>query len=78
MNTFKEDHIEQIREWESGGKRDTDEGKLDFEGFLSPLVLKRYAQYMHPNRKMKDGSIRKSDNWQLGFGICEEHAQTCM
>ena len=67
-----------IREWVSGGKRDTDEGKLDFEGFLSPLVLKRYAQYMNPNRKMKDGSTRDSDNWQLGFGSFKEHAQTCM
>ena len=58
--------------------RDTDEDKLDFEGYLSPIVLKRFAQYMHPNRKMKDGSIRDSDNWQAGFGTFREHAQTCM
>ena len=68
----------QIREWETGGKRDTDEGKLDYEGFLSSVVLKRYAQYMHKNRKMRDGSIRDSDNWQAGFGTFREHAETCM
>ena len=67
-----------IREWDSGGKRDTDENKLDYEGFFSPLVLKRFAQYMQPNRKMKDGSIRDSDNWQKGFGNLEEHSKTCL
>ena len=67
-----------IRKWDTGGMRDTDEGKLDYEGFLSPVVLKRFAQYMHPHRKMADGSIRDSDNWQKGFGTFGEHAVTCM
>jgi hypothetical protein len=57
------------RVFETGANRDTDEGKLDFEGFLSPLVLERYAQYMHKNRKLKDGSLRDSDNWQKGIPI---------
>ena len=67
-----------IREWDTGGKRDTEKGKLDYEGFLSPIVLERFALYMHPNRKMKDGSYRDSDNWQQGFGTFREHARTCM
>ncbi len=67
-----------MREWESGGKRDTEVGKLDFEGFLSPLVLMRYAKYMHKHRKMKDGSYRDSDNWQKGFGSLSEHFKVCM
>jgi len=59
------------RVFSSGATRDTDEGKYDFEGFLSPLVLCRYAQYMHKHRKMADGSLRASDNWQKGLPIKE-------
>jgi hypothetical protein len=57
------------RQFETGATRDVDTGKLDYEGFLSPLVLERYAQYMHKNRHMKDGSLRNSDNWQLGIPL---------
>ena len=56
-----------MREFKSGATRDTDEGKLDFEGFLSPPVLWRYAQYMHKNRIQADGKLRDSDNWQKGM-----------
>lgn len=53
----------------TGASRDTDEGKLDYEGFLSSLVIQRFARYMHENRKMKDGSYRDSDNWQKGMPL---------
>ena len=56
-----------IRTFESGATRDTDEGKLDYEGFLSPLVVERYAQYMHKHRMQSDGRLRASDNWQRGI-----------
>lgn len=56
-----------MRQFETGATRDTDEGKLDYEGFLSPAVLERYAQYMHKNRIQADGSLRDSDNWQKGI-----------
>jgi hypothetical protein len=56
-----------VREFNTGATRDTDAGKLDYEGFLSPLVLERYAQYMHKNRIQTDGSLRDSDNWQKGI-----------
>lgn len=56
-----------VRTFSTGANRDTAEGKLDFEGFLSPTVLKRYAEYMHKNRKLGDGSLRDSDNWQKGI-----------
>ena len=56
-----------MREFETGATRDSDEGKLDFEGFLSPSVLKRYAEYMHKNRVQSDGNLRPSDNWQKGI-----------
>ena len=55
------------RTFDTGATRDTEEGKLDYEGFLSPLVLKRYAEYLHSHRKMADGSLRDSDNWQKGM-----------
>lgn len=56
-----------IRQFESGANRNSDEGKLDFEGFLSPTVLEAYAVYMNSNRKLENGDIRDSDNWQKGI-----------
>ena len=55
------------RYFTGGAYRDLDESKLDYEGFLSPEVLKRYAEYMHKNRKQSDGKMRDSDNWQGGI-----------
>ncbi|KKN23572.1 hypothetical protein LCGC14_0903510 [marine sediment metagenome] len=57
------------RTFDTGATRDTEEGKLDYEGALSPLVLQRYVQYLHKHRKMADGSIRDSDNWQKGVPL---------
>ena len=56
-----------MRQFNTGATRDTDEGKLDFEGFLSPLVLIRYAEYMDKHRTQADGKVRSSDNWQKGM-----------
>jgi len=56
-----------VRTFNTGANRDTDTDKFDYEGFLSPLVLERYAAYMHKNRLLKDGSLRDSDNWQKGI-----------
>jgi len=59
----------EIRTFDSGATRDTDIGKWDYEGFLSPLVLKRYAEYMHKCRIQSDGKLRESDNWQKGIPV---------
>ena len=56
-----------MRQFETGATRDGDGEKLDFEGFESPLVTKRFAQYMHLHRKQADGGLRGSDNWQKGI-----------
>lgn len=56
-----------IRQFSTGATRDTDAGKLDFDGFLSPLTLRAYAEYMHRHRALPDGSQRPSDNWTLGI-----------
>lgn len=61
------DSAKGIRQFASGANRNSDEGKLDYEGFLSPAVLEAYAKYMHKNRKLEDGTLRDSDNWQKGI-----------
>ena len=56
-----------IRTFNTGANRNSDQGKLDFEGFLSPLTLEAYAEYMNKNRHLEDGTLRDSDNWQKGI-----------
>ena len=58
-----------MRNFSTGATRDTDENKLDFEGFLSPLVLRRYAEYLNKHRTQADGKLRDSDNWQKGIPL---------
>lgn len=55
------------RLFDSGAYRDGEEGKLDYEGFFSPAVLERRAQYMDAHRVQSNGELRGSDNWQLGI-----------
>lgn len=55
------------REFKTGANRNSDHGKLDYEGFNSVLVDWMYAQYMHKHRLLEDGTYRDSDNWQKGF-----------
>jgi len=56
-----------MRKFSTGATRDDDADKLDFEGFISPVVLKRYAEYLHKHREQADGKMRDSDNWQKGI-----------
>lgn len=58
-----------VRKFDSGAIRDVDDNKLDYEGFISPAVMEVFAQYMHTHRKIADGSLRDSDNWQKGIPI---------
>jgi len=58
------------RQFETGATRDTDDQKLDYEGFISPLEDRRVAEYMHTKRLSnipKGQTIRSSDNWQKGI-----------
>ncbi len=66
---FADESPEKIREFATGANRDQDMTKFDYEGFLSPLALARFAAYMHKNRKMSDGNTRASDNWQRGIPV---------
>lgn len=58
-----------MRQFETGATRDSDDGKLDYEGFLSPFALERFGEFMHAHRVQADGQIRDSDNWQKGIPI---------
>lgn len=69
MQRQRPSDYETMRKFETGATRDTDQGKLDYEGFLSPLALERYAEYMNENRIQADGKLRDSDNWQKGIPL---------
>ena len=58
-----------MRTFDTGATRDTDDGKLNYEGFLSPIVLRRFAAYMHSKRLQPDGELRAADNWQKGMPL---------
>jgi len=65
----KERNAISMRTFNSGATRDSDEMKLDYDGFLSPLVLRRYAEYLNKHRVQADGKLRDSDNWQKGIPL---------
>ena len=58
-----------MRQFETGATRNDDTDQPDYEGFLSPLVIARYGEYMHRHRKQADGKLRTSDNWQKGISL---------
>lgn len=61
------DEKSQMQRFSTGATRSSDDLKLDYEGFLSPFVLERYAQYLNEHRIDADGNTRDSDNWQKGM-----------
>lgn len=56
-----------MRQFDTGATRNQDAQRIDPEGFLSPMVLLRFSEYMNRNRLQADGTIRSSDNWQKGI-----------
>lgn len=58
-----------IREFETGATRSAQKGKLEYRRFLSPTVLRRYAEFMDANRVQPDGSLRDPDNWKMGIPL---------
>jgi len=58
-----------MREFKTGATRDSNDNKLDYEGFNHPIVDKSFAEYMHFHRKQTDGKLRDSDNWQKGIPL---------
>ncbi len=58
--------LQPMRSFETGATRGADDGKLDYEGFLSPWAMDAFARYMDRNRITALG-VRDSDNWQKGI-----------
>lgn len=58
-----------MRQFDTGATRNEAEHKHDYEGFLSPLVLRRFGAYMHSHQEQADGQLRPSDNWQKGMPL---------
>lgn len=55
-----------MRTFDTGATRNV-EVDPDYHGFLSPLALHAYGEYMHRHRLQADGTMRDSDNWQKGI-----------
>lgn len=55
-----------VRQFDTGATRDDLASKPDYEGYLSPLVIERFGQYMLAHQHTSTG-LRASDNWQLGI-----------
>lgn len=51
----------------SGATRDSEDGKLQYTQFLSPSVLRRFAEYLNAHKTAADGSTRTGDNWKRGI-----------
>ena len=60
-----------MRTFKRGATRDTNRNKPDYEGYLSPLVLERYGEYMLKHQIQSDGTAREGDNWQKGIPLTE-------
>jgi len=61
--------MSEIRTFETGATRSPMKDKLCYSGFLSPLALKRFAEYMHHHRTQANGQIREPNNWKKGIPL---------
>lgn len=59
----------EVKQFSTGATRSSQDGKLEYRRFLSPSVLRRYAEFMHKNRVQPDGALRDPDNWKKGIPI---------
>lgn len=60
-------NFEEVRKFDTGATRSSAAGKLEYRRFLSPLSIRRYAEFMDKNRVQPDGTLREPDNWKLGI-----------
>ncbi len=56
-----------MRTFAGGATRNDDSKKNDYRGFVSPIALRAYGDYMTEHRVQKDGTVRASDNWKNGI-----------
>lgn len=67
-----------LRVADTGAIRNSDIGKIRYQGALSPLVLEAYGKYIEKHSLLPDGTHRDNKNWQKLFGTPEEHRQVCI
>lgn len=67
QSAIEEMFRESVRTFDSGATRSALGDKLEYEGYFSPLVLQRFAQYMKVHQQQADGNMRAADNWQKGI-----------
>lgn len=58
---------DKIRTFAGGATRDTLSNKPSYVKALSPIVLRRYVEYIGKHRVQADGSLRDWDNWKQGM-----------
>lgn len=63
--------MEKIRTFTSGATRNLSDHKIDYDGFLSFKVLRRFGEYMSSKRLQANGVVRDGDNWKKGIPIAE-------
>lgn len=56
-----------MRRFKTGATRSDINDKPDYEGCLSPQVIRAFGAFMQHHSICEDGSRRASDNWQLGI-----------
>lgn len=62
-----------VRQFDTGATRSPLGDKLEYDGYLNPMVLKRYAEYMKKHQTQSDGNKRAADNWQKNIPIESLH-----
>ncbi len=58
-----------MRTFDTGATRSDDAVRDDPEGYMSPIVIERFCQFMTKHREQEDGSVREGDNWQKGMPL---------
>ena len=56
----------EIRVFDSGAIRDTDEGKLQFIRAMSPFAIEAYLDYLH---RHNNSAHRREENWKKGMPL---------
>jgi hypothetical protein len=56
-----------MRTFDTGATRSPLADKPQYEGYLNPLVIKRFGEYMLKHQTQADGQRRDADNWQKGI-----------
>jgi hypothetical protein len=58
---------EKIRTFSTGADRDAADNKPSYAQYLSPIVIKRFGEYMLKHQTRSDGTKRPGDNWKMGI-----------